>query len=71
MSAPLVGVAGAAAMLPLGIVTTASIALAVAAFTAMRTRTAASATSAPDPATPRAGQPARGPDAVLTGAGAS
>jgi len=41
VSAPLVGIAGAATMVPLGIVTTVSVTLAVAAFTASLTRRSA------------------------------
>jgi MFS transporter, DHA1 family, multidrug resistance protein len=54
VAAPLVGIAGAGTMVPLGVVTTGSVALAVAAFALLRTRRTtadeiAEGTQVPDP----------------------
>jgi DHA1 family bicyclomycin/chloramphenicol resistance-like MFS transporter len=63
VSAPLVGIAGATTMLPLGVVTTVPVVLAVGAFTLLLTRCPTRAGAVPD------GDPVRQTDHALVSAG--
>jgi DHA1 family bicyclomycin/chloramphenicol resistance-like MFS transporter len=63
ISAPLVGIAGATTMLPLGVVTAVSVALGVGAFALLLTRRPTPAAAVPD------GDPVRQTDHALVSAG--